>query len=130
QLPDLGPLQGLADGLQALQGRAEAAFVSACDVPLLVPALVERLVTSLADCQVAVPVVGGRYHPLAAVYRVDVVETARNLLAANRRRLLDLLDAVRTRCVTAAELADVDPTFRSLANLNTPQDYVAAAAGR
>src|SRR5271170_2062710 len=39
-VPDLGPLQGLADGLAALMGRAEAAFVSSCDTPLLRPQFV------------------------------------------------------------------------------------------
>src|SRR5262245_21810446 len=30
-----GPLQGLAAGLDALRGRAEAAYLSSCDVPFL-----------------------------------------------------------------------------------------------
>src|SRR5439155_6499278 len=32
-----GPLQGLAAGLEALTGRAGAAYVSSCDVPFLQP---------------------------------------------------------------------------------------------
>src|SRR5438132_1025759 len=32
---DRGPLQGLAAGLTALAGRADAAFLSSCDVPFL-----------------------------------------------------------------------------------------------
>src|SRR5215207_7228647 len=39
-----GPLQGIAAGLAALQGRAELAYVSAVDVPLLEPAFVRRVV--------------------------------------------------------------------------------------
>src|SRR5947207_9913868 len=35
-----GPLQGLAAGLDALAGRAEAAYLSSCDVPFLRPAFV------------------------------------------------------------------------------------------
>src|SRR5262249_12531540 len=35
-----GPLQGLAAGLAALRGRAEAAYLSSCDVPFLQPAFV------------------------------------------------------------------------------------------
>ena len=34
-----GPLQGLAAGLAALQGHAEAAYASSCDVPFLRPHL-------------------------------------------------------------------------------------------
>src|SRR5580704_15666546 len=32
-----GPLQGLSAGLKALQGRADAAYASSCDVPFLMP---------------------------------------------------------------------------------------------
>jgi molybdopterin-guanine dinucleotide biosynthesis protein A len=37
-----------------------------------------------------------------------------------------LFDAVPTRVVTVGELVDVDPTFQTLRNLNTPEDYEAA----
>src|ERR1051326_5390008 len=39
-----GPLQGLAAGLGALAGRADAAYVSSCDVPLLGAEFVRRLI--------------------------------------------------------------------------------------
>src|SRR5207244_1312935 len=35
-----GPLQGLAAGLDALRGLADAAYLSSCDVPFLRPAFV------------------------------------------------------------------------------------------
>src|SRR5438445_6134724 len=75
-----GPLQGLAAGLAALQGRADAAFVSSCDVPFLRPAFVRRMIDLLGDQQICVASVGAYHHPLAAVYRVGVLETVRNLL--------------------------------------------------
>jgi molybdopterin-guanine dinucleotide biosynthesis protein A len=121
-----GPLQGLAAGLQALHGRAEAAYLSSCDVPFLRPAFVRRLIELLGDRDVCVPRVGDYHHPLAAVYRVDVAEAAARLLAEDRLRPFFLFEAVPTRVVEAAELADVDPTFETLRNLNTPEDYEAA----
>src|SRR5437660_11771326 len=39
-----GPLQGLAAGLEAVRGRADAAYLSSCDVPFLKPAFVGRLI--------------------------------------------------------------------------------------
>src|SRR5437016_10863619 len=39
-----GPLQGLKAGLEALRGKADAAYLSSCDVPFLMPAFVRRLV--------------------------------------------------------------------------------------
>jgi molybdenum cofactor guanylyltransferase len=121
-----GPLQGLAAGLAALRGQAEAAYLSSCDAPFLRPALVRRLVALLDDYAICVPRVGDYDHPLAAVYRVDVLDAALRLLRARRLRPTFLFEEVPTRIVAAEELHDVDPTFESLRNLNTPEEYQAA----
>ncbi len=42
-----GPLGGLAAGLAALEGRVEAAYLSSCDVPFLMPGFVQRVVEVL-----------------------------------------------------------------------------------
>jgi molybdopterin-guanine dinucleotide biosynthesis protein A len=121
-----GPLQGLAAGLAALRGRADAAYLSSCDVPFLRPAFVRRLIDLLGDYHICVPRVGDYHHPLAALYRLDVADAVKRLLAEDRLRPFFLFEAVPTRIVEAAELADVDPTFQTLRNLNTPEDYEAA----
>jgi molybdopterin-guanine dinucleotide biosynthesis protein A len=121
-----GPLQGLAAGLTALRGRVEAAYLSSCDVPFLQPAFVRRLIELLSDQAICVPHVGAYHHPLAAVYRLEVVAAVAQLLAENRLRPFFLFEAVPTRIVEAEELAAVDPTLQTLRNLNTPEDYEAA----
>jgi molybdopterin-guanine dinucleotide biosynthesis protein A len=121
-----GPLQGLAAGLTALRGRADAAYLSSCDVPFLRPAFVRRLIELLGDRAVCVPRVGEYYHPLAAVYRLEAADAVARLLAEDRLRPFFLFEAVPTRVVGAEELADVDPTFQTLRNLNTPEEYEAA----
>jgi molybdopterin-guanine dinucleotide biosynthesis protein A len=126
--PELGrgPLQGLAAGLEALRHRADAAYVSSCDVPFLRPAFVRRMIELLGEHVACVPQVGGLLHPLAAVYRLQVAAVAARLLAEGRRRTTLLADAVPTRIVTAEELAAVDPGLESLRNINTPEDYQTA----
>jgi molybdopterin-guanine dinucleotide biosynthesis protein A len=124
--PGRGPLQGLIAGLEALRGRADAAYLSSCDVPFLQSAFVRRLVELLGDRAICVPEVGGYRHPLAAVYRIDVVATAAKLLAENRPRPSLLFEEVPTRLVGPEELGDIDPTFQTLRNLNTPAEYEAA----
>jgi molybdopterin-guanine dinucleotide biosynthesis protein A len=118
-----GPLQGLAAGLAALQGHAEAAYASSCDVPFLKPAFVRRMIELLGMHQICVPRVGEYHHPLAAVYRIEVLEAVRRLLEEDRLRPVFLFDAVPTRVVSADELSGVDATFETLRNLNTPEDY-------
>lgn len=124
-----GPLQGLAAGLEALVGRAETAYVSSCDVPFLEPAFVARMLELLGTYQIAVPDAAGYKHPLAAVYRLEVLPFVQRLLAEDRLRPMFLFDLVPTRFVTPSELTDVDPQLQSLRNLNTAEDYEAALRG-
>jgi molybdenum cofactor guanylyltransferase len=121
-----GPLQGLAAGLASLRGQADAAYLSGCDVPFLQPNLVGRLRDLLGNHTICVPQVGGYHHPLAAVYRIEVMDAVQRLLAAGRLRPVFLFEEVPTRIVTAEELVDVDPMLQSFRNLNTPQDYETA----
>jgi len=127
-----GPLGGLAAGLAALEGRVEAAYLSSCDVPFLKTAFIAKVLSFLspASCplspEIAVPRIGDYHHPLAAAYRVSVLPHVRELLAAERLRPVFLFDAVPTRVIEPFELADVDPEFHSLQNLNTPEEYASA----
>jgi molybdopterin-guanine dinucleotide biosynthesis protein A len=119
----LGPLAGIATGLDALHDKADAAFVTSCDAPLLRPEFVRRLIELLGDHDVAAPTDGQYDHVLAAVYRTKLADLARRLLAEERRRPLYLLDESNSLRVHVDELRSVDPNLDSLRNMNTPQDY-------
>lgn len=130
-----GPLQGLAAGLAALEGRAEAAFLSSTDVPLLHPYFVSRVLAAMDDdTDVVLPVARGYPQPLAAAYRVSLLPTVTELLDAGRLRPAFLFDACRVRRLAddhllgATRLAKLDPTLDSVLNLNEPADYQAALA--
>ena len=121
-----GPLEGLRAGLKALPGDVEIAYVTSCDVPLLVPGFVHRMVDLLGDHDIAVVEIDGFLHPLSAVYRRRTLPHVEALLAADRLRPVFLFEAVRTRRVQPSELASVDPQLLTLRNLNTRQDYLDA----
>jgi molybdopterin-guanine dinucleotide biosynthesis protein A len=123
-----GPLEGLRVGLKCLEGRAEAAYLSSCDVPFLKPAFIRRLIELVGEDQVCVPRVDGLYHPLAAVYRLEIQPMLHRLLAQDRLRASELIESVTARLVEPGELIDVDPSLESLQNINTPEDYQAAAS--
>lgn len=118
-----GPLEGLRAGLTALPFEVDAAYVTSCDVPLLVPAFVERMVYLLGDREIAVMEIDGFAHPLSAVYRRRTLPHVEELLAADRLRPAFLFDAVKTRRVQPAEMEAADPQLLTLRNLNTPEDY-------
>jgi molybdopterin-guanine dinucleotide biosynthesis protein A len=121
-----GPLQGLVNGLSALSDEIDAVYLSACDVPLLRAAFIQRLIERMGSADIVVPEVEGFRQPLAALYRVNVLASAENLLQQNRFRLLDLQEAHQTVIVQRHDFVDVDPELESLRNLNTPEEYRAA----
>jgi molybdenum cofactor guanylyltransferase len=123
-----GPLEGIRAGLSALPASVDAAYITSCDVPLLVPAFVERMVHLMGDHDIAVMEIDGFPHPLSAIYRRATLPHVASLLAADRLRPVFLFDAVRTRKVKPEEMIVVDPQLRTLRNLNTPDDYRAALA--
>jgi molybdopterin-guanine dinucleotide biosynthesis protein A len=123
-----GPLEGLRAGLKGLPETVSAAYVTSCDVPLLVPAFVERMVALLGDHDIAVMEIDGFTHPLSAVYRRAVLPRVEALLAQDRLRPAFLFDAVNTRRVSPDEMREVDPGLRTLRNLNTREDHEAALA--
>jgi molybdopterin-guanine dinucleotide biosynthesis protein A len=120
---DQGPLEGLRAGLAALPASVDAAYVTGCDVPLLVPRFVTLMVELLGDHDIAVIEIDGFTHPLSAVYRRAILPHVEALLASDRLRPAYLFDALKTRRVRPAEVASVDPELLTLRNLNTPEEY-------
>jgi molybdopterin-guanine dinucleotide biosynthesis protein A len=121
-----GPLEGLRAGLKALPNHVESAYVTSCDVPLLVPGFVARMFELLGENDIAVVEIDGFPHPLSAVYRRHTLPQIEALLAKDRLRPAFLFEAVPTRRVKVEELVDVDPELLTLRNLNTREDYLAA----
>ena len=122
-----GPLEGLRAGLKALPAEVEGAYVTSCDVPLLVPGFVGQMLGLTEGFDIAVMEIDGFAHPLSAVYCRTTLPYIEDLLARDRLRPAFLFDAVRTRRVTPAEIT-TDPDLRTLRNLNTPEDYQRALA--
>ena len=121
-----GPLEGLATGLRAPTDEADAVYVTACDVPLLVPAFVDRMFDLLGDFEIAVRFDSEHHHPLAAVYRPTVLTHVERLLNSQRMRPRFLFDEARTREIPVELLRVVDQQLLTLENLNNEQDYLRA----
>jgi molybdenum cofactor guanylyltransferase len=122
---DLGPLEGLRAGLAHLDGRCDAAFVVAVDLPLLTAAFVRGVAQRLDAATLAdavIPRTADGAHPLAAAYRVGVHIEAARCIARGERALTALLDRIRVTWLEGEELAAVDSTGHALFNVNTPED--------
>ena len=130
-----GPLQGLAAGLTAAREHADVAYATSTDVPFLHPRFIRRVLAAMhQDVEIVLPHIGGYPQPLAAAYRVDLVERVERLIAEDRMRPAFLFDVSRVvRLDADALLADpvlaaLDPDLDSVLNLNEPSDYETARA--
>jgi molybdopterin-guanine dinucleotide biosynthesis protein A len=132
----LGPMQGVAAGLGALQDRAAIAFVCSTDMPFLHPAFVRRVLRGLGDpaIDLVLPVARGFRQPLAAGYRTALAALIEAQIAEGNLRpgmLLKHCDADLPddeALLAEPELARTDPYLDSVLNVNTPQEYAAARA--
>jgi molybdopterin-guanine dinucleotide biosynthesis protein A len=145
-----GPLAGVAAGLGHIG--TTWAFVVACDMPFVEPALVELLGSyrskppsvppsqgggrfSSPDkgrpggvwYQAVVPVVQGHQQTLAAFYARGCLDTIQaHLAGGGKNSLRAVLEKLQVRYVDEAELLAADPGSRSFFDLDTPQDVAAA----
>jgi molybdopterin-guanine dinucleotide biosynthesis protein A len=110
--PDRGPLAGLEAALLATG--AEALLLFACDLPFLdvLPLLAAPMGAA------AIARAGAVVQPLHARYARSILPLVQARLAADRLRLLDLVDELSPWYV------DVDA--RALTNINTPEELAAA----
>jgi molybdenum cofactor guanylyltransferase len=132
-----GPVQGIAAGLAALDGRADAAFISSTDLPFLHPAFIRRVLRAIQEREetdVALPVARGYRQPLAAAYRVRLAPRAERLVLQDRLRPAFLFDECTVERLDDGALkadalvAALDPDLDSVLNVNTPADYRQARA--
>ena len=132
-----GPVQGIAAGLAALTGHAQAAFISSTDLPFLHPVFIRRVLRAVTDgagTDVALPVARGYPQPLAAAYRVSLAATAERLVKEDRLRPAFLFGECAVARLDDATLradpliAALDPDLDSVVNINTSDDYLQARA--
>jgi molybdopterin-guanine dinucleotide biosynthesis protein A len=117
-----GPLAGVLAGLEtATQGRA---LVLACDLPNLPPALLKRLLDTLAgDCDCVWTEHAGHPEPLVAALNVTPARKAvRNALSAKAYKVVPCWERMAHCVLGEPELAEFVPLERAFANLNTLQD--------
>ena len=112
-----GPLGGLVTGLEHFGSEIESAILVACDLPLIQPQFIQSL--HLGECDVAVPRIDGRCHPLLAAYSPSCLAIARMQLQAGQYRMADFLERLKVRELGLADL----PEIESLRTANTPEEW-------
>ncbi|MFS1516957.1 molybdenum cofactor guanylyltransferase [Bacillus sp. SM2101] len=126
-VPDLvdakGPLAGLQAGLQAAQN--DKNVVVACDMPFISTSVTSYLLSQANGCDAVVPIIGGKIHPLYAVYSKSALPIIHSCLKENQLKVVDVLSRLQVRYINEQELMkleDID-LGRVFFNMNYPMDY-------
>jgi molybdopterin-guanine dinucleotide biosynthesis protein A len=115
-----GALGGVFTGL--FHASFSHAFVVACDMPFLQPALISYLAGMSPGYDIVIPRTEDGLQPLHAVYSRKCLPFMEDLLCRGRLKILDFFPRVKKREVPAEELIPFDPRMVSFLNLNTPED--------
>ena len=130
----LGPMRGIATGLEAVADQALVAFVCSTDMPFLHPAFVRTVLGRFAavDTDVVWPLARGFRQPLAAAYRTSLDALIAHLAAEGDLRPAMLFKHCRIHeigdadLLADAELKRLDPELDSVVNINSPEEYATA----
>ena len=122
--PDLGPLAGIAAGLDAAEGTY--ALVVACDMPFVASALVSSLFERAEGHDGAVPRPDEWLQTTQAVYRTDAMAAAaRQALDEGDRRVVAPLEGLDI-VVVDREAVEEHASLETFENLNTREEFAAA----
>jgi molybdenum cofactor guanylyltransferase len=120
---DCGPLAGIQAALKS--SATELNLMLAVDLPFLTEALLRFLlsISQQSDAIVTVPRMGGRLHPLCAVYRPAFSVMAEESLRNRGYKIDRLFERVSTRIVDEPELNAAGFTAAAFENVNTPVEW-------
>src|SRR5436190_21592933 len=120
-IEDQGPLAGIAAGLAA--SKTDLNIVVACDMPLIKPAVLQRMIALIDDNDACVAIVDDHASALCGVYRSRIAKDAQALLDAGERRVMRLLDRIKTKRADGAAFRDIDPDLETFVSVDTPERY-------
>jgi len=119
--PEMGSLAGIHAGLA--RSTTPYIFAVACDMPDLNEQLIRHLVSKAAGIDVVIPESEGGLEPLHAIYGKDCLPAMEQKLSSGKRKIVACFDQLRVNVVSRQEIAEIDPSFLSFRNINTPEEY-------
>ncbi|GJL50934.1 MAG: putative molybdenum cofactor guanylyltransferase [Nitrospirales bacterium] len=121
-IPQKGPLGGLYTGLS--YSGEPCVFMVACDMPFLSIPLVRRLCDMSLNSDVLMVQLQTGVQPMQGVYSKKCLPVLKSMIEANHLEMRDIVSRAELvhRIIDQKEVKDLDPSFISFMNVNTPAD--------
>jgi len=105
-----------------LHSKDSSVFVAACDMPTLDANAVRKTIeVPLGGFDAVVPFIGGRYHPMHAVYSRKCLKPIKAMIDEGDLRVTGLFDKIRVKRLTEQHYGGL-PIESSVENVNTRDD--------
>ena len=119
-VPGCAAVGGLFTGLSL--AAHPAVFVAACDMPLLNPALIERMAALEPEADIVMAKLATGLQPMHARYGRACLPHVERMVRSGRLKLQDLVEEqlLRVRLMPEAEFQEIE--LLSFMNVNTPAD--------
>ncbi|MBI5642907.1 MAG: molybdenum cofactor guanylyltransferase [Deltaproteobacteria bacterium] len=114
-----GSLGGIYTAL--FHARSDYVFVVACDMPFLSVPVIKKMIKALDNSDAIVPFIGGRRHPLHAVYSKRCMKTIAAMIEDGNLRINSLLEKIRTKDLSEEVFKGL-PVSLSVENVNTKEE--------
>ncbi|MBI5587613.1 MAG: molybdenum cofactor guanylyltransferase [Deltaproteobacteria bacterium] len=99
-------------------------FVTACDMPSLdLKSIKKTAEVTLGGFDAIVPFIGGRFHPMHAVYSRRCLKPVKAMIDEGNLRVNDLFERVRVKKLTEDHFKGL-PIESSVENINTREDLI------
>lgn len=122
-----GPALGLCSALA--EASNDWVFMTACDQPLIEPALIRHLVTLKDGFDCVVPVTNGKTQSLFALYKKTCLEALSERISKAETKkgrslygFLEETDGLKVRYVKEEELKEADPALKSFIDIDTLEE--------
>jgi len=115
---DAGSIGGIYTAL--FHSPTEHVFIAACDMPFLNEDAV-RLISSIRGYDAVMPDIGGRLHPLHALYSRRCMKTVEEAIRGGKLKISDLLRSLSVKRLSREDFKNI-PIDSSVENINTMED--------
>lgn len=125
KVPDIYYAQGSLAGIHSgiCHAKNERAFVVACDMPFINPAVVRDICAAGEQGEVVIPVHSEGAEPLHALYAKSCLAAMEEELDAGKKRIVGFFPKVGVVEIPTSKWSTVDPESLSFRNINTPEEY-------